>query len=183
MSIFADQRNRLFRTGWTADQLAQELYSIFGEQDIVINGALTIKPNPDTPTNQVVPITIILPNGSSNTTTIQTIQNGITTTGGGSGAGVINILFPPDTTDDATLAPFPFVGQVVSGSGSSYSLTIYPYGTSGTGYTVSATQLQIDGSETINAGTWVIGAAFPYRSGQNTLARYYIQCPIWLSDL
>lgn len=162
----------------------EELYSIFGIQDVVIDGALKIVPNPDLPTNNTVPLTIVLPAGSTNTTTIQNIQNGVTSDGGGGGgSGTINILFPPAPSDDSTLAPFPFIGQVISGTGSTYSLTIYPYGTSGTGYTRSATQLQIDASETINAGTWVIGAAFPYRSGQNTLARYYIQCPIWLSDL
>lgn len=65
-----------------------------------------------------------------------------TTTVIGGGAGKVaktNVIMP---------------GQVQSGTGNSYSVTVYPNGRSKAGKDVTVTQLQITSSDTIPAGTW-----------------------------
>jgi hypothetical protein len=61
-----------------------------------------------------------------------------------------------------------FYGEVVSGSGSTYTVDVEGVGN------VTVTQLQIDGDETIPAGTM----ALVVQVGEN----YFMQVPVWLED-
>jgi hypothetical protein len=49
-----------------------------------------------------------------------------------------------------------FPGVVLSGSGNNYSMKVYPNGLGGPSQTATVTQLQIDPSEAIPAGTWAL---------------------------
>jgi hypothetical protein len=62
---------------------------------------------------------------------------------------------------------------VVSGSGDTYQVTVYPNGLSGATETVEVTQLQIDAAETIPAGTWAMVT-------QLADGAYTMQVPVWL---
>ena len=66
-----------------------------------------------------------------------------------------------------------FPGQVVSGSGSTYQVNVYPAGTGGAAVLVSVKQLQIDPAETIPAGTWTTVV-------QTSDGSYSMQVPVWL---
>jgi hypothetical protein len=66
-----------------------------------------------------------------------------------------------------------FIGQVVSGSGSTYMVQLNPQAVP-PGDTVSVTILQIDASQTIPAGTYILPVI---QVGNN----YYAQVPVWLA--
>ena len=192
MGIFSDQRDRLMRTTWEgphgANELALEIFSIFGVGTVVIDGPLHLTANPDEPTNTTPPLTIDIPTGGSSTP-IATKTNGVTTplsTGGGGGAQPTYIVanFPPASdADKAALASFSLAGVVVSGSGSVYIMTVYPYGPGNTGYNVTVNQLQISNAETIPAGTWALVVGYPMKSGNTITTSYYMQVGVWLSDV
>jgi hypothetical protein len=61
-------------------------------------------------------------------------------------------------------------GSVVSGSGNAYMVALDPQATP-PGATVSVTQIQIDSSQTIPAGTAVIVVQIG--------SSYYMQAPVW----
>lgn len=63
--------------------------------------------------------------------------------------------------------------KVVSGSGSTYTVTLYPDGSTGeAGSNVTATQMQIASGETIPAGSW----GFVTKLGSS----YFMQFAVWL---
>ena len=191
MGIFSNQRDRLLRNEWKgpngASQLSQELFAIFGIDTVQFDGPVKIVANPNEPFNQTPPLTITLPPGVVGSTTPPIVANSGNTNisiggGGGSTSTTIDNLFPPAAPTDKTPAPFTMIGQIASGTGSSYTATAYPRGLNGASYTVPVTQLPIAAGETIPAGTWVLIAAFPYQSGNTYLADYYMQTPVYLSD-
>ena len=63
---------------------------------------------------------------------------------------------PPKKKPKTTPAPTTIPGQVVSGTGATYQVAIYQQGLSGGSNLVEVTQLGIDPSETIPAGTWAM---------------------------
>jgi hypothetical protein len=62
--------------------------------------------------------------------------------------------------------------QIVSGTGDTYTATVYPKGLSGPTDNVTVKQLSIDPSDTIPAGTWTLVAL--QADGQ-----YVMQLPVW----
>jgi hypothetical protein len=67
------------------------------------------------------------------------------------------------------------MGQIVSGSGSTYRVKL-----KSNGQTVTATQLQIAADETIPAGTWTPVITISTQNGTSTVQTYYIQVPVWM---
>lgn len=69
---------------------------------------------------------------------------------------------------------FTVPGQISSGTGSTYNVNLFENGsTNASTRTVSVKQLQISGSETIPAGTWVV----VYQVG----TEFFMQTPVWLT--
>lgn len=66
-------------------------------------------------------------------------------------------------------------GKVVSGSGDTYVMTLYPNGLSGDTETATVKQLQIASGSSIPADTWAVVSV----SGDE----YVMQVPVWLEDL
>jgi len=76
-------------------------------------------------------------------------------------------------------------GVVLSGSGITYSVSVYKNGVAGDPETVSCKQLMLHASDVIPAGTWVIVTETNYDasldpSGGTILNEYTMQVPVWL---
>lgn len=181
-----DQAVRLLRTHWrNPTTLAQELYAMFTAPDAA---------------SQDAPMTIANPSGQAPYLQLPNYTPGnslINITGkGGAPIGDIslqgdNLVFQPAGTGNlpAPSGTVPYkpgttvptiigggsavvAGQVISGSGASYVVGLYPQGPSGQqSKQVNATQLQIDPGATIPPGTW---AAL----WQQTDGNWYMQVPV-----
>jgi hypothetical protein len=152
---FIEGAIRLLRTHWdNPNQLAEEIYSM-------------LKQLTENPTTLIRPLTVITDtqpaitiNGRDGvdgadgiSINDETLREIIGRLGGGGGGGI--------------------PGEVVSGSGDTYTVTIYPNGLLGTTENVTVTQLQIDAGETIPAGTWAIVT-------QMGDGEYAMVVPVWL---
>lgn len=76
-----------------------------------------------------------------------------------------------------------FPGKIISGTGEEYQVELYRYGTEEASDTVTAFQLQIDGTETIPVDTWVPvnELIIPDDAAEGGARQeYYIQVPVWL---
>lgn len=75
-----------------------------------------------------------------------------------------------------------FAGQVVSGSGSTYSMRIYKKGLSGESTVVAGCkQLHIHSMESIPAGAWTLVAETTKIDGSgNAVLEYVMQFPVWM---
>ncbi len=171
--MFTNQKIRLLRgIPWkNATELAEELVAMFSDnagpvqipEGVQLNAANGVPIKVKGVTDDTPIAQFQLPNGSDVNVSFTGGQLSFTdkATGdpvpssGGGGSG------------DST--PTAFAGTVVSGSGSSYQVSIL---VSGASQTVSVTQRQIDASETIPAGT----SALVVKDGGN----YYMQVPVWL---
>jgi len=183
MGFLRDQSTRLLREdGWTAPDLASELYAIFNaEVPFTVDGPVQITNTDNAPgmtiyqagpldtAFQIVrpglpainfqdpaipPIDVGGP-GDGGTTDTRVGSGGGITSGTGDGDQV------PVSTGGGGLA-----GTVVSGSGSSYMVQLQD------GRTVAVTQLQIDPAATIPAGTAAIVVFY--------MGGYVMQVPVWL---
>lgn len=179
--MFGDQSSRLLRERWkNASLLAEELYAML---------------NDNIPLTQRAPLTIQLPEGD--TRAPLTIKNwgdgpmvkflGKNDEDKGSIDNNGDLVDPPvhgkkaqpkaGSAGSVSIDFEFFAGQVIGGSGSSYTVQLYPDGTtpimeSGVPKIFTVKQLQIDSSATIPVGTWTIVFL---RKGQ-----YYMQVPVWL---
>ena len=77
---------------------------------------------------------------------------------------------PPDEQPPVSSS---YPGQVVSGTGATYSVQVYPEGLSNPSVVVSVAQLQIDAAETIPAGTWTMVTSL-------SDGTFVMQVPVWL---
>jgi hypothetical protein len=163
MAFFGTEALRLLRENWASPLLlAQELYSIFtSDSPIPITSPVAVSGTGNPANPAPVQITlgdnqgITLTHGA-NTTSFSLDGNGNLQqqTGMAGGSGAIKPIAGG------------LIGTVVSGSGSTYQVAIKG------GPTVTVTQLSIDPSETIPAGT----PAVVVQVG----AVYYMQVPTWL---
>lgn len=156
--MFHNQRSRLLRReNWTADDLAQELWAMFGpEVPLEHRGPITLVNDGENPaitfrnfgdSDAVFQVTRVENNLAGNTTTTNTT---ITSVSGGGG----------------------IPGEIISGSGNTYQVDIYRNGLSGSATRVSVRQLQIGSGETIPAGTWTMVSQLA--------DGYYMQVNVWL---
>lgn len=75
-----------------------------------------------------------------------------------------------------------FLGKIVSGTGDTYQVDLYPNGPSQSkGDTVEAVVPMIDKSDTVPAGTWVSPVFFFAGDGDQIPDSYSFQPPVWLS--
>lgn len=167
--MFDEQLSRLLREHWpNAKMLADELYAMFrGWEERGLTNLILQQPPGDQPA-------IRLNGWDSGDIVIQVRGRGgidlgsITFTGG--------TLATPDATGvgggTVVAGANAFPGRVVSGTGSTYQVDIYPNGLGGEAERVSVTQMLIDEDETIPGGTPVLVV----RSGAN----YYMQVPVVL---
>lgn len=165
--IFGDAIQRLQRTKWKdADELAKELATIFGSSlPVQIKGSIDI-----TRQNDESPITISDLLEPSSTLPILSLR---------SNDSSVDLPMDEFLTGDALAAAvrkFQTPGQipavVVSGTGNNYKVDLYQQGYPGPTTRVSASQLQIDPTETIPPGTFVMVS----QSG----AQFFFQAPVWL---
>lgn len=176
--IFGDETIRLLRERWpNATMLAEELFAIFvSTNPINIPAGSTIQPAP-TPTTPLLnvpgytegsPIFSFTGAGGEPIGTISIDDGEITYTsaGGGGGGAPKKTQTPPATSC--------MPGQIVSGTGAAYQVNTYPKGLSGPAVQVAVTQLQIDPSQTIPAGTWTLVS-------QTSDGSYWMQVPVWSS--
>lgn len=89
---------------------------------------------------------------------------------------------PPDRTLENTFVAGGggsggFPGQVVSGSGGTYTMAIYKKGTTGASENVTAKQLQIASEESIPAGAWTLVSEVTKPDGTK---EYTMQFPVWM---
>lgn len=167
MGILADQRFRLLREEWDNPlDLAQELYAMFGaDGPLQIDGPVQIKNNTDAPAVSIDSAGVDgggadvfnITRGRDPDVAFSDVLPGVSTpaaaaAGGGSGGGGVPC-------------------KVVSGTGSTYVVTLYPNGVTAGG-NVTATQLQIASDETIPPDSW----GFAVLVG----GRYFIQFPVWM---
>lgn len=162
--MFHNQRKRLLRKeNWTADDLAQELWAMFGPNvPLEHRGPITIYQDGDQPAitfrdygdgDTVFEIRGRDDDISSDITVSGDPGGGSASFGGGGGGGM--------------------PGQVVSSVSSTvYNVRVYPNGLSAASSVVQVTQLQIASGQTIPTGTWAIIAL----AGGS----YYMQVPVWL---
>ena len=171
MGLYKEAARRILRTKWRSVQaFAQEVYAILSEdvqlrtdQPIVITQkpgqpAITIIQTPDA---TVPPVVFTRQNPGDGTWEVAT-PDGTTGT-------VPPQATPPFTGFPIDLPTFPdgsgggggggggrvMLGQVTSGSGSSYVVTVYPNGTAAAGESVAATVPQIAADERVPAGAFV----------------------------
>ncbi len=91
-------------------------------------------------------------------------------------------------TGDDSLSPVALVGQIQSGSGSSYQVKVFGNGANIAGgaqsLIVTATQLQINPEDSIPSGTYVTIIGYPYGQPDATNGirpvRWYLNVPVWL---
>jgi hypothetical protein len=196
--MVGEEALRLLREKWpNATMLAEELYVILSSPDIPITTsapitynqpagssapALTLNMNPDAtgpaiqinpgdggPTITIGPDNIDLGGGfllgqglNLQFLGTQALGGGTNTNPGPGGGG----------GGQQPSASSAMPGQIQSGTGTTYTVTIYPSGLSGSTQNVTVTQLQIDNTQAIPAGTWVLVT----QNGGN----YYMQSPVWL---
>lgn len=83
----------------------------------------------------------------------------------------------PTVEDRVDLATYP--GEIVSGSGDSYSVKIWKHGLSGKSVTVPAKQLMIDGAETIPP---TVKCHVVMNRDSKGREEYTIQVPVWIPE-
>ncbi len=180
--MYLSQRIRLLReTPWrSAQELAEELYAMFsGEDPVQFEEGITLQMGEDGRS----PIEITDFNGDDDTPLLRLRRGDLVfdlmidasgdlvverSDGEGGSESSDNATDPEVATSTAT-----FPGKVLSGTGTSYEVEIYPSGLSGDTETVTVTQLQIDASETIPADTWAMVS-------QQADGTYTMQVPVWL---
>lgn len=204
--------HRLQRQVWKPEDiqtLAQEVYAILQEEDVLNEGEEThesdgTKPSSryrsydfsespairiekvDRDTGRVVETMELTSAGISITTEDgeDTEQTGITVNGQPIGGEQSS----EDITGDDVPTPIPYLGEIVSGSGATYQVRVWGLRPSANTYstTVSATQQQIDSAETIPAGSKVFVLAYPYDYEDpatletSRLVEWVLQVPVWL---
>lgn len=168
------QLTRLFREEWwTPVRLAQEIYTLFSnDEPIDMDSALNIHYD-----GEDAALTIDM--GDSDGTPIRIETGDFTVNMDLDDDGNVNFTRPSATPGGAATSANPpggggTPGKILSGGpGATYSVALYANGISAasTG-TVTATQMQIEATETIPADTWTpvfqVGSA------------YFIQVPVWL---
>lgn len=198
--MFGSQKVRLLREDWPSPtELAEELYAMMDDSipaDLG-NGPITANNPTSLPaltlgTSGDIGGVVLQVNGANGQPVggIVLGDNGLQfaspsqlqaiATGGPGTLPVFGTNNPPGidlagtgTGANTSSAPTSFPGTIVGGAGSTYSATIYPDGLDGKGQDVAVTQLQIDSSETIPAGTSVIIV-------QTSDGKYQMQVPVWL---
>lgn len=161
--MFHNQRKRLLRKErWTADDLAQELWAMFG---------------PDVPLEHRGPVTLVQ-DGEQPAITFRNFGDGDSVFSFRRGDVVSNTVIEGDNIvtnvvggGSSTGTTFP--GKVVSqSSGNNYLVDTYPSGLSGSAVRVTVRQLSIASGEVIPADTWTLVA-------QTSDGSYYMQVPVW----
>ncbi len=176
-----DQRQRLLREFWTAPALAEEIFAMM---------------SPDVPNNTDAQVAITQPVGSK----VAPIQIGNYDPGApvihfsGRGGEDLGSWAPDFTPQNSAVpgsgggggggggsgvqVPMVFPGQVISGGPGTgpYQMNIFPQGISGPSQTVSVTQLQLSGMDTIPPGKWTLVV----QVGPRTAPLYYMQFPTWV---
>lgn len=202
MGIFGKQSIRLLRKKWVNPmQLAREIFAILNSDDpIEITSPVTIDNSTTEPGitinqtggNQTVIQTNAVPAPSTTNSEIklppvpnvgeyqitQYYYNGTGETwSGDNGTNDTGGPRPPNPrpgtgtpTNSGGGGGIP--GKVVSGSGSTYIMEIYPDGLSGNAITVTATQLDIFATAVIPADRWTLVS----KIGDV----YYMQFPVWM---
>jgi hypothetical protein len=159
--MFHNQRKRLLRREhWTANELAQELWAMFGpEVPLEHRGPITLYGDGENPAITYRnfdegDVLFEFPDG--NTVTNSTVNN------------ITNVT---NVTAGTSTNVFP--GEIQSHvSGNNYLVDIYPNGVSGTSQQVTVRQLSIASGETIDAGTWTLVT-------QTADGSYSMQVPVW----
>jgi len=164
MAVFGTEALRMLREQWqNATLLAQELYAIFtSDSPVPITSPVSVSGTAN-PTNPApLQITLgdnqgITVNHGATQTTFSLDPNGNLQqqTGLAGGTGVIKPIAGG------------LIGTVQSGTGSTYQVKLQ-----GTGQVVTVTQLSIDPTETIPAGTPVVVVQVG--------SAYQMQTPVWL---
>ena len=137
-----------------------------------------------TPLYTKAPITIDKPDGTDPPFTLRGFNAGDTVIQmlgrGGEDAGSFvfddGLTFnTPKSEDQPVVASTSnvFAGEIVSGSGDTYTVNVYENGLSSGAVTRSVRQLQIDSGDTIPAGTWAM-------IGKGKDGSYFMQVPVWL---
>lgn len=180
--MFGTQALRLLRETWpNPTTLAQELYAIFDDTNPVSSGPIAISPPPPppsipgmTPENFAFPPWTPLTFGDgSGQTQFQVAPGGGLTISSPS----LSFTTPDGQKQQVGGGASSFPGQVQSGGPGQgpYSVNVYQEGLDGPSVVMDVMQLQIDDSDSIPAGTWVIVAV--------TDAGSFMQVPVWLEDL
>lgn len=194
MGFMRDQAPRLIREKWAdPNELAEEIYAIWtSDKGVTLDGPVTIN-------NTTGGSSLTINQGSVGDTAIEinnnpadidlgdvgdvVIEDNSTTIIDG-GGGVEFFDDPPDEPEEPQEGEGESQGgggggtpgKVISGSGQTYQVTLYPSGPAGAaGQTVSVTQLDIASDAAIPEDTWTIVT----QSGGS----YYMQVPVWLEDL
>lgn len=160
MGIFKDAAHRLLRTKWgsDADLLAEELYALFRQEELQIDGPVTITNETTDPA-----ITIQLGNedASNDIATVDSAGEDVPDATGGGGT----------------------FAKILSGSGDTYQVGLYENGPDAAQtQAVEATCVQILATETIPVDTWVVVITIPAFTVGVIFnpAQYFFSVPIWL---
>lgn len=181
MGFLKDAVVRLMREKWKdANELAEEITAIFNsEEPMTFDGPITINNNTDGPA-------ITINNGSTGDTI--SINNHPIPPPQFPGYPPVNIPDIGGTITNVTInnqgqssnqtvvsgGGGGFPGQIISGSGNTYSVAVYESSLSGSPITRSVRQLQIDPSATIPPDSWVmVGKVGP---------DYFMQFPVWVEE-
>ena len=167
MGIFRDSRHRLLRTKWTtADLLAEELYALFGQDNLEIDGPVTIE------NDTLDPAITIIAHDFEDDASIAFKRPGSTDETLGKPKGTDADGDPVDESPTIG-AGGGIPAKIISGSGSTYTIDLYQNGTGeAASDRVTATQLQILSTETIPADTWTLATKIA--------GSYYFQVAVWL---
>ena len=206
MGLYRDQAIRLLREDWgSINEAMEELYAIFtSDVPVQIDSPVTITagPNSNSP-----PLTLRNFGNSEQIINIErsALQPNFPNFPGFDPADIGDYIFTviwPDGTAEGFPGREPnepqppqrgrgeqptqgggggggLPGQVTSGSGSTYQVTVYRQGLAGPGESVSVRQLSIASDESIDAGTWVIVVQTTADDGT---VSYYMQHPVWGPD-
>jgi hypothetical protein len=161
--MFHNQRKRLLRKErWSADELAQELWAMFG---------------PEVPLEHRGPVTLYS-DGEHPAITYRNFDEGDSVFAFDDGDTVTNVnvennTFVTNVTTGSSSSSNTFPGEVQSHvSGNNYLVEIYPSGLSGATSTVTVRQLSIADGEEIESGTWA-------QVSQSADGTYFMQVPVW----
>lgn len=224
----ADDAIRLLRTDWgeRANLLSQELYTIFLQYRDIDTGPVTLNLGDGQPAITIRPESLRDPFGQfrwPDFGALDGFRGGSTVFNRDSYLNQFNsnnVTFEETILDDGSqgrprrlqrkrteLIPYRecMPGKIVSGSGSTYTVTLYPDGLENAGFNQSGVrQLQIDTNEIIPVDTWTLvsrhskvevslvitvevvdGMAGEREVSRSTNMRYannnfYMQVPVWL---
>lgn len=167
--MFGSQAVRLLSQKWkTATLLAEELFTMF-QDDIPLSQNAPVTIHSDAPG---VPALTISTNGNGDTPVLRIIgpggQDGTISVGDGGITFTTNNNTTNVTQNNIKTNPTAFFGTVLSGTGSSYQVSLLP-----DNKVVLVTQGQILNTEQIPAGTPVV----VIKAGSS----YFMQVPVWLA--